>query len=121
MARDALCRRRVFLDLDVINSGQIWVVGSDGTLLRTTDDGVTWHAHHLPSKYQNLWLASVRFVTSTRGWVAGNDGAVFSTNDGGRTWKLESVGMSEFLRGLASTSHSLFAVGNNGIILRRSL
>jgi photosystem II stability/assembly factor-like uncharacterized protein len=110
-----------FFDIELINSTECWVVGSSGLLIRTTDRGNTWQAHQLPTKYQNLWLASVRFIDSVHGWVAGDDGAIFSTNDGGQTWTLESIKMSEYLRDLALTSRSIFAVGNGGMILRRQI
>jgi photosystem II stability/assembly factor-like uncharacterized protein len=110
-----------FFDVDVLNSTDAWVVGSDGKLLSTPDGGRTWQARQLPLKYRNLWLASVKFNSSVRGWVAGDNGAIFSTCDGGQTWFLESNGATEYLRGLASTSDSVFAVGNNGIILRRPM
>jgi photosystem II stability/assembly factor-like uncharacterized protein len=110
-----------FLDLDLSSPTELWVAGSSGSLLRTKDAGVTWQMVNLPSNYRNLWAGSVRFVASTRGWIVGNDGVILSTANGGRSWQLESIGMSQYLRGLAATSRSLFAVGNNGAILRRHL
>jgi photosystem II stability/assembly factor-like uncharacterized protein len=110
-----------FFDLDLSSPTELWVTGSNGSLLKTNDDGATWKVVHLPSSYRNLWAGSVRFVASRRGWVAGNDGAILSTANGGRSWQLESIGRSSFLRSLASTSHSLYAVGNGGTILRRRL
>src|SRR5205085_7674041 len=101
---------KYFFGIDFINSFEGWVVGSRGLLLHTTNRGKKWERRLLPSEQQTLWLASVKFVSSTRGWIAGNDGTILSTNDGGMTWKLESTGMTEFLRGLALTHSNLFAV-----------
>ena len=66
-------------------------------------------------------MLAVLSVSTLDGWVAGDNGAVFSTHNGGVTWELETVGASQFLRGLAVTSRAIFAVGNDGVILRRAI
>lgn len=108
-------------DVDFTSPTDGWAVGSDGLVLHTANGGSTWYPRQLPVKYQNLWLASVKFINPIWGWIVGDNGAIFSTNDSGQTWKLESIGRSEYLRDLASTSRSIFAVGNNGVILRRQI
>jgi len=69
-----------------------WVaVGANGTFMRTTDAGASWHFHHqagLPSNNagtigQNY---DVRFVSPTNGLVAGDRGFVGMTSDGGVTF-----------------------------------
>ena len=113
--------RRYFFALDMVTPTEGWAVGSGGLLLHTNNGGKSWESQSLPVEKKDLWLSTVKFLNSLRGWVAGDDGAIFSTSDGGKRWKLETVGASPFLRGLASTSLGIFAVGNNGIILRRRL
>jgi photosystem II stability/assembly factor-like uncharacterized protein len=106
-------------DIDFVSPTEGWVVGGKGLLLHTTDGGRLWQSRALSLEYRTLWLSSVRFATALDGWVAGDNGAVFSTHDGGATWELETLGTSPFLRGLAVTSRAIFAVGNDGVILRR--
>jgi photosystem II stability/assembly factor-like uncharacterized protein len=113
--------KRYFFALDMVTPTEGWAVGSGGLLLHTNNGGTSWESQSLPIEKKDIWLSTVKFVNSRRGWVAGDDGAIFSTSDGGKRWKLETVGTSPFLRGLASTSLRIFAVGNNGIILRRRL
>jgi photosystem II stability/assembly factor-like uncharacterized protein len=107
-------------DVDFVSVTEGWVAGGKGLLLHTRDGGKQWHKRQLPAKYRALWLSSVRFVDALNGWVAGDNGAVFSTHDGGVSWGLETFGSSPFLRELAVTSRAVFAVGNNGLILRRA-
>ena len=57
-----------------------WAVGSGGTVLRTTDGGLTWTK--LRSGVSGS-LHGVRFVSPTRGWIVGDDAAILSTTTGG--------------------------------------
>jgi photosystem II stability/assembly factor-like uncharacterized protein len=109
-----------FFGLDVVTPKEAWVVGSSGIVLHTIDAGQTWTQVKLPTKYEDHWLNSVKFIDSNNGWVAGNDGVILFTNDAGTTWKVESEGNSSYLRGLARTEGRIFAFGNDGIVMQRS-
>lgn len=118
---EQLYRDKSFFGVEFLNARDGWVVGGSGTLLHTTNGGETWVSKQLPPKYNDLWLSSVRFVSSMRGWIAGDNGVILATSDGGDSWELESAGGSNFLRGLTVAGESVFAVGNEGAILRRQL
>lgn len=105
--------------LSVLSATEAWVVGGRGVMLHTNDAGRNWEMAQLPTEHREHWLDSVVFVDSARGWVAGEEGAIFHTEDAGRTWRREGSEPSEYIRALAATNTSIFAVGNNGIILRR--
>jgi photosystem II stability/assembly factor-like uncharacterized protein len=107
--------------IDFISLAEGWIVGSNGLLLYTTNGGETWQARQLPTEQSRLWFTSVRFINSAKGWIAGENGTILSTKDGGNTWESESNGTTKMLRKLASTSQSIFAVGNEGVVLRRKL
>jgi photosystem II stability/assembly factor-like uncharacterized protein len=74
-----------FTDLD-----HGFVVGDNGTLMRTTDGGATWTAI---STGQSMALMAVHFSDPMHGWVVGRNSVVLRTTDGGVTW------ISEFLSG----------------------
>lgn len=69
------------LDISSVNPFVI-VACTHGTILRTTDGGVSWSVSN-PVAYR---LNSVRFSTLLTGWVAGDDGMVIKTTDGGNSW-----------------------------------
>jgi photosystem II stability/assembly factor-like uncharacterized protein len=68
--------------VDFVDSTHGWAVGDHGTIVATTDGGVTWTAEDSGTT-QGLW--SVSFVDPQHGWVAGA-ATLFSTDDGGASW-----------------------------------
>jgi len=73
------------------NSG--WIVGSSGTIKKTSDGGDSWQAQQ--SRVQsNLW--EVCFINNLTGWICGADNTILKTTDGGETWqKIFLPGISE--------------------------
>ncbi len=109
-----------FFGIDVLSPKEAWVVGSYGVILHTIDGGKNWSQVKLSPEYEDHWLNSVKFVNSNKGWIVGNEGVIFFTNDGGKSWSLENKNKSSYLRGLTTTKKSIFAFGNDGIIMQRS-
>lgn len=60
-----------------------WIVGAEGTILRTTDGGLTWTAQN--SGVTDT-LREIAAIDSQRAWVVGGQGRVLKTTDGGATW-----------------------------------
>jgi photosystem II stability/assembly factor-like uncharacterized protein len=60
-----------------------WVLGSLGTIMRTTDGGETWKGASIPDAELN----SVYFLDRMRGWVVGKDGRIYQSHDGGAGWE----------------------------------
>lgn len=60
-----------------------WVVGTGGTILRTTD-GEHWQTLHSPTS-ENLVAISASSASSAL--VTADDGRHFATDDGGHTWQ----------------------------------
>jgi hypothetical protein len=92
-----------------------WACGSRGTIIRTTDSGVTWALSQLDT---NLLLTSLAFVDEQHGWAAGRGGVILSTVDGGQSWApLDTTFFDIF--GLAFLNSSLgWATGIGGRIIR---
>lgn len=78
-----------------------WAVGDSGTILATTDGGVTWKAQVSGTQSS---LYQVRFADAQVGWVAGSYGQVLRTVDGGATWQSFSIGRSSSIQSVGSTS-----------------
>ena len=99
-----------------INNG--WVVGSDGTILKTVDGGTTWI---LQESGTARHLADVFFLDLNRGWVVGDGGLILITADGGITWEPQGSGTTVDLKSIFINSGlSGFAVGDSGVILTMS-
>ena len=70
--------------ISVVNADTAYVVGFNGTILKTTDGGTVWQP--LTSGTTEP-LFSVFFIDDTTGWVAGNN--IYKTNNGGENWMLD--------------------------------
>ncbi len=97
-------------------SGPMFVVGNNGTILRTTNNGVNWSI--ISSGTNNHLYAAVSYSTTT-GIITGSSGTILKTTDLGLTWFVLNSGTNENLYSVASFGGSrLTAVGDNGIIIR---
>ena len=64
-------------------NGEIWAVGTRGTLLTCSGD-----------KWQNFnghvlslsWFREIRFVDKNQGWIVGGSGTILKTSNGGKDW-----------------------------------
>ncbi len=78
-----------FRGLAAVNRRTAWVSGEDGSVLRTTDAGVSWRDVS-PAGAKGLALRDIeafderRAVTLSIG--PGNDSRIYATDDGGRSW-----------------------------------
>ena len=58
-------------------------VGTGGTIIRTTDGGVTWTPQ---TSGTTAWLLGVSFSDRSAGTTVGSGGTILRTTDGGATW-----------------------------------
>jgi photosystem II stability/assembly factor-like uncharacterized protein len=98
-----------------ILDNRAWVVGYYGTILHSSDRGVTWKLQRSPTRSS---LFRVRFPGREKGWISGSYGALLYTADGGNNWSAQPTGTTEQLFGLTSINeHTGWAVGSRGTIL----
>ena len=97
-----------------------WVVGGSmttelGTILATTNGGVTWKAQLSGNVVS---LEGVACADASHAWAVGEDGTILATTDGGVTWRAQSSGTEWSLYDVAFTdaTHG-WAVGVGGTIL----
>jgi photosystem II stability/assembly factor-like uncharacterized protein len=94
-----------------------WVCGENGTIIRTSDGGLTWY---MQDTYSSDYITSISFVNNLMGFAVGSAGDVFSTTDGGITWNISTT-LLESLRGVYSTDiNNAWVVGDAGIIYHTS-
>ncbi len=82
----------------LLDSGVGFVVGDAGTILKTTDAGMTWSP--LTSGTTNA-LYDVYFFDATQGVVVGEQGLILRTTDGGAGWQGVTSGVKDTLRSVS--------------------
>ncbi len=76
--------------LDIAHAGdRLVVVGDQGVILLSDDQGQTWRQVTTPV---SVLLTAVYFVDAKLGWAVGHDGVVLHTQDAGETWQLQLDG-----------------------------
>lgn len=76
-----MASRSLLLDVAAVGD-TVFASGERGTVLRSTDRGVTWSQLEVPTR---LALTAVS-VVGNRIWVAGHSGQILHSADGGATW-----------------------------------
>jgi endoglucanase len=99
-----------------------FAVGAAGTLLKSTDKGVTWSTVNAGTTQS---LNAVQFPTTTTGYIAGAGGTMLKTTDGGNNWTsiannlpANAKGSGELLGIYFKDAVNGFVVGNPGLILQ---
>jgi photosystem II stability/assembly factor-like uncharacterized protein len=92
------------------------IVGENGTILRTTDAGISWNTQ---SSGTNGSLFGVHLINARIGIAVGDYGAVRRTTDAGSTWGSVNTGSTATLYGIdfADTVNGTI-VGSGGYIFR---
>src|SRR5215467_12320931 len=85
----------------LLDSGVGFVVGDAGTILKTTDAGMTWAL--LVSGTPNA-LYDVYFFDATQGVAVGEQGLILRTTDGGAGWQGVTSGVTDSLRSVSFSS-----------------
>ena len=75
-----------------VNDRIVWVSGTQGTYLRTTDGGATWTAGRVPGA-DSLQFRDVHAVDANTAYLLsignGNQSRIYKTTDAGANWKLQ--------------------------------
>ncbi len=85
-----------------------WVVGQNGTFMRTTDGGNHWQeAGGLYGRSVNL--NKIMFTDPEHGWIVGDFNTILATTDGGVTWHAEQGGAR-----YGANYYGIFKLKSNG-------
>jgi photosystem II stability/assembly factor-like uncharacterized protein len=104
--------------------GSIYVVGSKGLLMVSTDQGKSWDSrvlHERPGNvlFQDRDLYSIQFSSDGKsGWVVGEMGIAMHSDDGGKTWKRQKTGITSnlFNVSVVDAQHA-YACGADGALI----
>jgi len=98
--------------VQMINDTLGWVCGMKTSLLKTTDDGLSWEKSSIPYNYNLWWL---EFVNENLGFIACDSGRILKTIDGGTTWQQLQAGDNRSLYTLdVIDSLHIIAAGGTG-------
>src|SRR5665647_418446 len=101
--------------IDLVDGARGWVVGTHGTIMKTTDRGLTWSSQSAPTEANLFGLAA---VDRTRAWAVGADGMILRTRDGGATWQQQASGTTGGLFAVkALSARRAWVVGSRGLAL----
>ncbi len=98
------------------DSNTVYAVGTAGTILKSTDQGVTW-ASQISTTNEDLF--GVCFKDANNGTAVGSGGTILTTSNGGTSWRNNFSGTTQALYSVSFTNPDTeIIVGANGIILR---
>lgn len=101
--------------VSAINIDTCYVAGSSGTILKTTDGGLTWINQPTPTS-QTLY--GMDFINSNNGFAVGDNGALLKTTNGGVTWT-SITATTQSLRSVKYfNSMQAVITGANGLIIK---
>ena len=98
----------------LLDSGVGFVVGDAGTVVKTTDAGMTWSP--LTSGTTNA-LHDVYFFDATQGVAVGEQGLILRTTDGGAGWQDVTSGVTDTLRSVSFSGVNGICGGDSQTIL----
>jgi photosystem II stability/assembly factor-like uncharacterized protein len=102
-------------DLRIVKDGTGWTVGERGTILMTSDRGLSWKSQESGVRTD---LQKVEIVDSDKAVVAGDEGVILTTNNGGKTWTKRDSGTDRQLAGISFVSPKTgWVVGLHGVVL----
>ena len=99
-----------------------WAVGDCGTIIKTTDGGITWKSQSIREPYD---LYSADFINLNKGFIVGGEinlfydsGTFLKTTDGGSNWFFQIIS-TKGLYGISFfDDNNGIAVGKEGTILK---
>jgi len=110
----------VYVDIDFVNESVGYVVGEQGSILKTEDAGLTWQylrkANVLAQKRYRF--TAVYFLDELTGLISGEKGTLWQTNDGGGSWQKQTINKNHYYTSIEMVSESLFLVGKSGVVIK---
>jgi photosystem II stability/assembly factor-like uncharacterized protein len=94
--------------------GPLFIVGSPGLILRSTDDGKTWAS--IPSGTKEGLHAMTGVGNEL--FIVGYRGVILRSTDGGETWASDKVKTPQLHAVAGTPSGAVLVVGDKGVIFR---
>ncbi|MFC6673928.1 WD40/YVTN/BNR-like repeat-containing protein [Marinobacterium aestuariivivens] len=102
--------------IQFVDRNTAFVSGEFGILARSDDGGRDWSLQ--PPVPGDFYPQAAYFRDDREGWVVGLDGRILHSGDGGSSWSAQSTPVKAPLYGIAAAGADLYAVGENGTVLK---
>ena len=97
---------------------QVWAVGHDMSILKSTDSGARWRQVYFTPEAQRP-LLDVLFIDDTRGFAVGAYGLFLETRDAGEHWRARNITAQDLhFNAIAALGNTLLLAGEAGTLLR---
>ena len=103
--------------LSFIDEQHGYTISGDGHLFTTSDLGISW-SFLAATGISNV--STLLFIDTLTGYLVAGQNYIYKTNNGGLTWTFDYAAPS-LISALDADHHSVFAVGQNGMFLRKGL
>lgn len=99
-----------------INNNTGWAAGGSGSVLKTTDGGLSWTQLDTGVNHADALLLDIHFRNEQFGMAAGMDGTVLRTTNGGATWEPgQNFPESTFNSVRITSDNRVFLTGESGL------
>jgi photosystem II stability/assembly factor-like uncharacterized protein len=103
------------LGIYFVNTTTGWIVGTNGTILVSTNSGKDWFSQFSNTEED---LKSISCVDENHCWIVGTSGIILRTEDGGRNWRQSNAPGGVSLNAVSFVTPEIgWAVGSEGIII----
>ena len=98
---------------------QLWAVGHDTTILKSSDSGTSWRRVHYAPEAQSP-LLDIAFVDDQQGFAVGAYGTFLETRDAGAHWRTRKISTQDLHYNAIAVldSNTLLIAGEAGTLLR---
>ncbi len=115
LSQPAAAQNKALRGICFITANTGYVVGDEGLILKTTDNGVSWTSQNSGVDHQ---LNKVKFISANEGIAVGNNGTILRTTDGGANWQLTSnLGTENFNNVYYGSNNDVWVIGDGGSIM----
>ncbi len=105
-----------FLEIEFAAQDKAFIVGTNGTILRSEDNGETWERQFAGTLAD---LYSIDFVDDKRATIVGANGTILRSRDGGESWTLQESGGNRAIRSVSFGNDEVgVLVGDEGLVRR---
>jgi len=110
------------VSVPVMNASQMvtnligYAVGEDGTIIKTTDAGISWSILVTPPSVLTTGLNALYFTSPLVGYVVGDAGTLLTTSDGGASWTPTTHGTEDLNDIYFADATTGVIVGDNGTV-----
>jgi len=113
----------VYVAIDFANEFVGYVVGEQGSILKTIDGGINWqYLRKANSVAQKRYrFAAVYFIDELNGFITGEKGILWQTEDGGENWQIQIIDKTHHYTSITTVNQKIILVGKNGVVVQLTL